>query len=144
MTNKITINTDGGARGNPGPAAIGVVINFDQTDQDQVKKETIKIGKYIGSTTNNVAEYTALIAALEELTKHAHTKNEIECLLDSELVVRQLNGQYKVKDANLKTLWNKVKSLESNFKKITFRHVPRIQNKLADTLVNEVLDSQIF
>ncbi len=142
MTNKITINTDGGARGNPGKAAIGFVIKFTQNGSSSSHMETIKVGKYIGEATNNIAEYTALLEALNEVKNISAGEVEIECLLDSELVVRQINGQYKVKDENLKKYWEKIKTIQLGFSKITFKHVPRAQNKEADAIVNEVLDSQ--
>jgi ribonuclease HI len=140
MTPKIIIHTDGGARGNPGPAAVGIVIEFTTKDVAENTRETIEIGKYIGETTNNVAEYTALLEALKK-TREFETE-EVECLLDSELVVKQLNGQYKVKEPNLQVLCSKVKTEAKFFKKITFRHIPRVLNKRADKIVNEVLDSQ--
>lgn len=128
---RFTINTDGGSRGNPGPAAIGVVI--------KTAGEAIKIGKYIGVTTNNVAEYSALVEALAAAKENSAT--ELECLLDSELVVKQLNGQYKVKDANMQKLWKEVKELEKYFVKVVYKNIPRAQNSEADAIVNEVLDS---
>ncbi len=141
MTSKITIHTDGGARGNPGPAAIGVVIEFAKDNTNESVHENILLGKYLGETTNNVAEYTALLEALTKAQELDPT--EIECLLDSELVVKQLNGQYKVKDENLLLLWTQVKNAARKFKKITFKHIPRALNKEADKIVNEVLDSQL-
>ncbi len=135
----ITIFTDGGARGNPGPATIGIVINSRFTENGIEKAETTNQGKFLGSTTNNVAEYSALIEALELIKMESDA--EIVCNLDSELVVKQLNGQYRVKDENLKQLWQKVKLLQAKFKNISFKHIPRAQNKLADKIVNEVLDS---
>lgn len=131
---KYTLNTDGGARGNPGPAGIGIVIKNSQA-------ETIyEMGAYIGHTTNNEAEYTALLKGLEV----ALEKNikELDCFLDSELVVKQLNGQYKVKNANLKTFWTKIKGQALKFEKITFNHTLRNGNKEADQLVNDALDAQ--
>lgn len=133
---KFIINTDGGARGNPGPAAVGIVINkFLENNTTEI----IKIGKYIGATTNNIAEYTALIEALKAAREQKGTN--LECLLDSELVVKQLNGQYKVKDVNLNKLWHEIKTLEKLFQKVSYTHIPREQNKQADKIVNEVLDS---
>lgn len=128
---KLTINTDGGSRGNPGPAAIGVVLKSAE--------ETTRIGKYIGSTTNNVAEYSALVEALKAAKELKAT--ELECFLDSELVVKQLNGLYKVKDVNMRKLWSEVKTLEKYFTKTTYKNVPRAQNAEADAIVNEVLDA---
>ncbi len=128
---KFTVNTDGGSRGNPGPAAIGIILKSTV--------ETTRIGKYIGHTTNNVAEYSALIEALKAAKDLKAT--ELECLLDSELVVKQLNGLYKVKDTNMRRLWAEIKALEKHFKKVGYKNIPRAQNSEADTIVNEILDS---
>lgn len=125
----LIIHTDGGARGNPGPAAIGVVI-------EENGKEIIAFGKTIGDTTNNVAEYTAVIEALKK-AKNA----DIHFFLDSTLVVNQLNGMFKIKDAKLRELFLQVKMLESERgSTITYSYVPREQNVRADFLVNRALD----
>lgn len=129
--NKIITYTDGGARNNPGPAGIGVVLY----DEDKKIVETYK--EYIGEATNNQAEYRALVKALELAEKHS--PKEIECFLDSELVVKQVNKEYKVKDPDLHVLYNQVLDL-AMFKNISFHHVRREQNKLADKLVNEAID----
>jgi ribonuclease HI len=130
---KIILNTDGGARGNPGPAAIAAILK--DVDGAIIKE----LGIYIGKTTNNEAEYRAL---LEGVKCAADKKaDELDCYLDSELVVKQLTGEYKVKNANIKKFWTEIKKLEKNFKKITYTHVPREENFEADALVNEVLDS---
>jgi len=130
------IYTDGGARGNPGPAAIGVVV-FDAAGN-----RLAKFGKAIGSTTNNVAEYSAVIAALEWV-KQKDATGEVRCFLDSELVARQLEGQYKVKDAKLKPLFFQVRQLVMALGgRVSFTHVARAQNHHADRLVNEALDRQ--
>jgi ribonuclease HI len=124
--------TDGGARGNPGPSAIGVVI------YDKNNKKISEISKYIGTTTNNVAEYTALYIGVLKL-KELKCK-EVDMYLDSELIVRQLNGQYRIKDRKLKELYNKVtESLEGIEWKAM--HVKRNLNKEADALVNKALDN---
>lgn len=128
---KIIINTDGGSRGNPGPAGLGVVFS------DKNEKVIAKYKKYIGEATNNIAEYKALILALEKAKDFE--ADEIECRLDSELIVKQLNGQYKVKDEKMKKLYEKVQKLIF-FKPVKFVHVRREHNKLADSLVNEALD----
>jgi ribonuclease HI len=128
--------TDGGARGNPGPAAIGVVIKSDK------HKIIHKVGKYIGTTTNNNAEYAALIEGLTFLKELKYS--QVNCYLDSELVVKQLNGLYKVKNKNIKKNWNKIKALEKNFIRITYQHVKRERNREADGLVNQVLDSALM
>lgn len=125
--------TDGGARGNPGPAAIGIVLK--KGDDVLVQK-----AKYIGKATNNQAEYEALILGLHESLEHT---KELKCLLDSELVVRQLNGEYRVKDEKLKPLYEKIKKLEDDFEKVTFHHIPREKNKLADLLLNKELDKHV-
>ncbi len=130
---KLTIYSDGGARGNPGPAGIGFVI---YSGQQKIKES----GEYIGEGTNNHAEYTALIKALGAAAELGAT--EVQCYLDSELVVRQLQGRYKVREENLKKLAGEVLSLTKNFKKIEFAHIPREKNKLADKLVNDALDKE--
>lgn len=134
--NKVVIYTDGGARGNPGPAGIGAVIyNHDGLDIIET------ISKYIGVATNNHAEYMALIAALEKA--HQLKAHEVDCYLDSELLVKQLKREYRVKEPNLASLFTKVWNLAINFKKINFYHVRREKNKEADKLVNQALDNEI-
>ncbi len=128
---KLIINTDGGARNNPGPAGIGVVFS---TPNGEIIYEH---GEYIGTATNNIAEYTALVKALEKAKDFV--ADEIECRLDSELVVKQLNGEYKVKDPGMKELYGKVKELIF-FKPVKFVHVRREFNKEADKLYNDALD----
>ncbi|MDP3901571.1 MAG: ribonuclease HI family protein [bacterium] len=131
---RLVIYTDGGARGNPGPAAIGVVVGSK------------KYGEYIGEATNNVAEYKAVIFALKKakalIGKKKAADVELEVNMDSELVVRQLNGDYKILDENLQPLFVEVWNLRLDFGGIIFRHVPREKNKEADGLVNEALDNQ--
>ena len=129
---KATLHTDGGARGNPGPAAIGAVL--------KIGEEQFLFKKYIGETTNNQDEYQGLILGLEKAKEHK--ASEVSCFLDSELVVRQLNREYKVKDKDLAAQFMKIWNLLPNFEKVTFTHVRREQNKLADQLVNEVLDAR--
>lgn len=130
---KFIIHSDGGARGNPGPAAIGAVI----VSEDGLIAE--EISKTIGSTTNNQAEYQAILAALE--AAHALGAEQADCYLDSELVVKQLNHEYKVKNKELAPLFLKVHNICTKFKKVEFKHVRREQNKEADRLVNEALDA---
>jgi len=132
MPNKITIYTDGGARGNPGPAAIGVVI------YGVGEKPLRQVGEHIGNATNNQAEYQALIRGLKEA--ESLEAKELTCFLDSELVVRQLTGKYKVKEQELKLLAAEVFKLSNKFLSVEYKHVPREKNKLADKLVNEALD----
>jgi ribonuclease HI len=136
MTDKVVIYTDGGARGNPGPAAIGVVI------YNVSGKEIERYGKYIGTTTNNQAEYRALIVALEMASKIGI--ESVVCQADSELMVRQLQGKYKIKESGLAHLAAEVLRLTTKFKQIEFVHIPREKNKLADQLVNEALDKAGF
>lgn len=130
---KLSIHTDGGARGNPGPSAAGIVI---ENASNEVVKE---IGIFLGHGTNNEAEYQALIHGIKNAKELG--ADEISCFLDSELVVKQLNGQYKVKNENMKAFYDEVLKLKSSLKKIEFIHVPRTKNKNADKLVNEVLDA---
>lgn len=127
--------TDGGARGNPGPAACAFVIC--KMDGTVVKKD----GFYAGSTTNNQAEYRALEAGLEAAGKMG--VKDLQVLMDSELVVKQINGQYKIKNADLLPIYQNVKALNDGFSKITFTHVPRAMNKEADVEVNRILDDQV-
>lgn len=129
-----TIHTDGGARGNPGPAGIGVVIEED----GQLITE---FGKCIGDTTNNVAEYTAVIEALAWITKNDKHPASIEFVLDSELVVKQLSGIYKIKDMKLRELSLRVRMLEAEVDaSVRYAAVRREENKRADMLVNRALD----
>lgn len=131
---KIIINTDGGARNNPGPAGIGAVFS------DENGEVIAKYKEYIGEATNNVAEYSALVLALKKAQEFE--TDEIECRLDSELIVKQLNGEYKVKDPGMKKLYGQVQELIF-FKPIKFVHVRREFNKLADALVNEAIDEHL-
>lgn len=133
---EVTIYTDGGARGNPGPAGIGVVI------YDEKGKLIDQHSKFIGTTTNNQAEYKALIFGLQK-AKNLDAK-EVKCFLDSELVVRQLIGQYKVKDKDLKPLFAKILRLTNKFDSVTFKYIPREENKLADKLVNLAINKGII
>ncbi len=134
MTKKIILRVDGGARGNPGPAAIGVVL------EDETGKVIREFGKYIGETTNNQAEYQALFFGLEEAKKLGAT--EIKCFLDSELVVKQLNREYKIKDADLGKWFIKIWNISQKFTNVTYAHILRGQNKRADWLLNQALDQQ--
>jgi len=134
---RLLLYTDGGARGNPGPAGIGVVILDDK------KNKVKELYKYIGETTNNVAEYNAIIHGLEEalLLK----AKEVIVHLDSELVTRQLNGEYKVKDAGLKPLFEKALSCLKSFDSFEIRHIERSKNKEADRLANKAINlSSLF
>ncbi|HRN96680.1 MAG TPA: ribonuclease HI family protein [Candidatus Levybacteria bacterium] len=133
-----TIHSDGGARGNPGPAAYGFVVTDD--NKNLVHKDS----GYIGETTNNVAEYTGVVKALEWILKHT-TPTSLSVILDSELVARQLSGIYKIKNENLKKYYLSIKELERDIHcPITFSSVPRNQNKEADALVNAALDNHLL
>jgi len=131
---RVTVNVDGGARGNPGPAAIGVVLrNGDGSVVEEV-------GERIGEATNNVAEYRALLRGIELAA--AHGAQELELIGDSELVVRQVEGRYKVKNAGMKELHAEVKRALGGFDSWSIRHVRRAENADADRLVNEALDGE--
>ncbi len=132
---KLTINTDGGARGNPGPAGIGVVI------KDETGKIIYSYGGYIGEATNNVAEYKALIKSLEEAQNLGGTELKIQ--MDSELIVKQMQGVYKIKEPTLQGLAAEVIKLLKNFSGHTFTHVRREYNKDADAMVNKAIDAAI-
>lgn len=138
---KLITYTDGGSRGNPGPSAVGVVIKNDKNEI------VLKASKYIGETTNNVAEYEALILALQKAKGIFKTqkikKGDLECYLDSELVVRHLNHEYKIKDEGLQLLFIKVWNLMLEYNSVKFIHISREKNKLADELVNRELDGQV-
>jgi ribonuclease HI len=130
----MTVNVDGGARGNPGPAAIGVVLRAD----GEVLEE---VGETIGEATNNVAEYRALLRGIELAA--ARGASELELIGDSELVVRQVEGRYKVKNAGMKELHEEVKRALREFDSWKIRHVRRAQNADADRLVNQPLDGAL-
>lgn len=135
---KLVVHTDGGARGNPGPAAVGVVV-------EENNKIILEFGKAIGETTNNVAEYTAVTEALKHIKERMHNVTEIIFYLDSTLVVNQLNGLFKVKDARLRELLSAVRVLEQGVAgEIRYVYVPREKNKRADFLVNGALDSLMY
>ena len=129
---KLTVYMDGGARGNPGPAAAGVVIKNE-------KGEILAAyGEYLGKQTNNFAEYSAAISGLQKARALGAT--EVDCILDSQLVVQQLNGRWKVKEPTLQKLFLKAWNEARQFKKITIRHTRRENNKAADAQVNKILD----
>ena len=129
----IYINCDGASRGNPGRAAIGIQIKGE--DKKTVLKQH---SEYIGKTTNNVAEYFAVLKSLNLAKKF--TNQNVFVYSDSELLVRQLNGTYQVKNKNLKELFNQVQKLQNSFQKVVFIHVRREYNIIADQLANEALD----
>ena len=129
---KLTIYVDGGSRGNPGPAGVGVVI------LDNSGKKIKEFGKYIGETTNNIAEYNALLYGLEEaLILRA---DDVKLNLDSELVAKQLSGDYRVKDANIRPLFERALNMLKGFKSFEVRHIEREKNKEADKLVNKAIN----
>jgi len=132
----ILLYTDGGARGNPGPAAAGIVMYAAETPNTPLETEGIFLGQHM---TNNEAEYKALAHGLTRAL--AYAPDTITCFLDSELVVKQLNGEYRVKHAGLKPLYDEVCAFRSKVPVLKFNHVPRAQNALADSLVNDTLDA---
>ena len=139
MEKHYLIHTDGGSRGNPGPAALGVVIEGD----DIGRKE---YSEYLGETTNNVAEYTAVVFALKKLKQlvgsEAVRESTVTVHADSELLVKQLNGEYKVKEGGIQKLFLEVWNLRLDFGRVTFTHIPREKNQRADRMVNQELDKQ--
>ncbi len=132
---KLIIYTDGGARGNPGPAGAGVIILNEQN------KIISRHKKYLGAQTNNVAEYRALILALEEASNLGAETLKIN--MDSELIVRQMQGRYKIKEPTLKILAQEVFKLMQKFKNVEFNHVFRESNKEADKQVNQAIDEAL-
>lgn len=132
---RLTVNVDGGARGNPGPAAIGVVV------RDGDGEVLGEVGETIGEATNNVAEYRALLRGIELAAEHG--ADELELVGDSELVVRQVEGRYKVKNAGMKELHEEVKRALREFDSWSIRHVRREHNADADRLVNQALDGAL-
>ena len=128
---ELIIHTDGGSRGNPGPSAIGVVI----TTPDGSHLESF--GKYLGVATNNQAEYSAVVAAIKAAEKYHPQK--LQLILDSELIVKQLNGQYRVKNADLQSYYHEIQKLTSGLE-VSYSHVLRHENQLADIEVNKALD----
>ncbi len=134
-----TIFADGGARGNPGPAGAGAVIKNEQ------KEVVLSVSHFLGEATNNVAEYTALVLALRALKNYvgeeAHTTN-VFVFMDSELVIKQMKGVYKIKHPNLKILASEVSSLASLFHSISYAHIRREQNAEADALANRAMDAR--
>lgn len=128
----LRLQTDGGARGNPGPAGIGVVIkDINGTVVEQH-------AKYLGHTTNNQAEYKAVILGLERCVALGAT--EVEVVADSELLIKQATGDYRVKNPDLQIRFREMKNLEAQLKKVKYRHVRREYNKEADALANEAMD----
>jgi len=139
MNNKLKIYTDGGSRGNPGPAALGVYI------EDEDGQEIASINQRLGTTTNNIAEYQAVLSAYQWLTSNISLVQTVSFYLDSLLVCSQLKGVYKIKNDSLREIYLLIKRLEFDLNKrgvkITYQHIPRSLNKKADRLVNLALDS---
>ena len=138
---KIIIYTDGGSRGNPGKSAIGVVFC---NEKEQIIK---KLGEYLGDNlTNNDAEYNAIIFALKKFKavfgKAIAQTSDVEVRADSELVVKQLNGEYRLSDPKIQQFFIEIWNLKFDFKSVKFKHIPREKNSEADRLVNEALDSR--
>ena len=136
MEHKIIIHSDGGSRGNPGPAAIGALIEYGE--------RRIELSECIGEATNNIAEYRAIAEAMKKakavLGKDLVKRSCAECYLDSELVVRQLNHEYKLKEPTLIPSFIEIWNLRLDFKSVVFVHIRRELNKRADELVNLALD----
>jgi ribonuclease HI len=133
--NKVIIYTDGAARGNPGPAAIGAII------KDEKGNLIASISRRIGTTTNNQAEYQAIIAALEKAISLG--ARQVELRADSELIVQQLNGRYRVKKAALRLQYQQIMRLIGTLEGFTIAYIPRQQNAEADKLANKALDSNL-
>ena len=132
---RIVLYCDGGARGNPGPAAIGAVVLDPETDPPT---QLATVSERIGETTNNVAEYESLIAGLEAAREFPAPAITVKA--DSQLVIRQLQGRYRVKQAHLQPLYEKARALLGQYEEVELVHVPREQNVIADALVNAALD----
>ncbi len=133
----LRIYTDGGARGNPGPAASGAVLK--ELKQGKEGETLTTASKYLGKDTNNQAEYTAIIIGLEQAKKLG--ASQVEVYLDSELAAKQLNGQYRVKNPDIAKRFLEVRNLMHAFERVTFTHVRREKNTEADAIVNQVLDA---
>lgn len=132
---RLTVHIDGGARGNPGPAAAGVVV---RCGDDGVSLR--EAGYFLGRATNNQAEYSALIHALEAAAELE--ADEVDVFSDSELLVRQMSGQYRVRNAALRPLFERARQLAGRFGRFALRHIPREQNTEADRLVNQAINLQ--
>ena len=133
QSEQIIAHVDGGSRGNPGPAAYAVVVSTADGHH------LASLSKYLGHTTNNVAEYEGLLAALNYAFEHGH--HRLRVITDSELMARQINGQYKVKNPNLKVLYDRARKLIEQFDSFRIEHVRREHNREADRLANEAMDA---
>lgn len=140
MLEKLIISTDGGSRGNPGPAALGVVF------ADAGGKVFKEYGKTLGRRTNNEAEYEAVLFALQKARAFFGRERiagmQVEVRMDSELVCRQLAGEYKIEEERLWPIFMKIRNTRMDFPHISFRHVPREENRCADAMVNQALDRE--
>lgn len=134
---EITIYTDGASRGNPGKSSYGFVI-FDKSG-----KEIFSEGKYLGIQTNNFAEYSAILASLQYVKGNLGVSENIiiNFLMDSKLAVEQLSGNFKVKNLRIKQFFSEITNITKDFKHVTYKHIPRVQNFHADSLANKALDS---
>lgn len=136
---KIIVYTDGGSKGNPGPSAIGVLLCNEKGDPFK------KYSQFIGKATNNEAEYQAVIFALKKIKslfgKKLAKETEIEIRSDSQLLINQLNGKYKILEKSLQPIFLEIWNLKFDFKKIKFKYIPRKKNETANRLVNDVLNS---
>jgi ribonuclease HI len=134
---QFTLYADGGSRGNPGPAGAGALV------RDEEGKKVVIVSDFLGSTTNNIAEYTAVLRALEGLHTLLGAASEgasVDVRLDSQLIVRQMNGEYKIKHPNIVPLARAVKECVARFKKVSFSHIYREDNTEADALANAAMD----
>lgn len=134
---QFTIFADGGARGNPGPAGSGAIV------RDQNGEAVIRVSEFLGHTTNNVAEYTAILRALEQLHQmlgDEAAQADVVIKMDSQLVVKQMGGEYRIKHPNLQPLAARVQELGNLFHSVSFSHVYREHNKEADKLANDAMD----
>lgn len=136
---EVLVHSDGGARGNPGPAAAGIFL--------EIPAENLRLlrGKYLGDNTNNYAEYQGVILGLktlQEILGEKTLQTQVKFFLDSSLIVNQLNGLFRLKALNLSELFSEVRQLEKNFSVVSYQHVPREKNKEADKAVNQSLDKR--
>jgi ribonuclease HI len=137
---RMRMYADGGARGNPGPAAAGVVL-YELNDADEQGNKIIEFGEYLGERTNNQAEYTAILLGVQKA--HELGCEELDVKLDSELAVKQLNGEYRVKNEELAKIYIQIHNLKQSFRQIKFSHVRREFNTVADAQVNKAIDEAL-
>lgn len=145
--NKIVVYCDGGSRGNPGYAAMGVIVDLRGLDAELRVKGLYEYSAFLGVATNNEAEYQAAIFALKKIKhligREKAKKAEVEIKMDSELVIKQLKGEYKIKEKDLIPFFIEIWNLKQDFGEVKFVSIPREKNKEADQLVNKELDSQV-